>query len=525
MNEHRYDVTLIGGAFSGSATATLLKRWLPERRILVIEKAEAFDRKVGEATVEISALMLYRVLGLHDYLNREQLPKHGLRYWFTDSDALGLAEMSEIGPKEVPRLPAFQLNRAKLDEEVLATAQRAGVEVLRPAKVAATALGWPESRLTVEVEGESEPREIVTRWVVDASGRNAVLARRYGLHQRTEEHPTAAVWGRFTNVKDLDGIEVLGDDPRDPKLRPVASARRLATNHFCGYGWWCWMIPLSSGETSVGLVYNKELFSLPPGESLEGRFEAHVRNHPGLRELLADAELDREDFRSYAHLPYCTRQYADFGWALVGDAASFIDPYYSPGLDHASISGYATARLIEEDLTGRLDQAGLGSALKLHNEMFLRSYQRWLNGLYVGKYEILGDAELTAASFLMDTAMYYMGIVTPVYENVEALRTPIFSEDILPTKIAYTWMRFYNQRLVALARKRRELGLYGQRNAGWHHFVKTATLGRTGGMPMFRSGLKLWLRAERETFLARFFGRQPKRPAMAPKAMPRPAEA
>ena len=38
----------------------------------------------------------------------------------------------------------------------------------------------------------------------------------------------------------------------------------------------------------------------------------------------------------------------------MGDAASFIDPYYSPGLDHAAMSVYATARILEADLrTGR----------------------------------------------------------------------------------------------------------------------------------------------------------------------------
>ncbi len=517
MNHTAYDVVVIGGAFSGSVVATLLKRFRPETRILLVEKSPAFDRKVGEATVEISALMLYRVLGLHELLCREQLPKHGLRYWFTDGSAeMRLSEMTEIGPREVPRLPTFQLDRAKLDESLLRVASEAGVEILRPAKVGATGLAWPESRLTVETE-DGEEREIATRWLVDASGRNALLARRYGLLHQSKDHPTAAVWGRWKGVKDMDGREVMGLDPRKPCLEPVASARRLATNHFCGYGWWCWVIPLAGGDTSVGLVYNKELYQLPAGANLLEQYRKFTETNAGLRDLLEHAELDLEDFRSYAHLPYCTERYADFGWALVGDAASFIDPYYSPGLDHASISSYATARLIEDELSGRLDRPALGAALESHNGHFLRSYQRWISALYIGKYELMGDAELTAAAFLMDTAMYYMGIVTPVYENVEALRTPIFSEEILPTRLAYGWMKYYHHRLIRLARRRRELGIYGHRNVGWRLFVKTATLGRTGGMPMLRSGMKVWLRAEWETLLAGL-GKRPKKVTAKPMA-------
>ena len=53
--EFPYDVVVMGGAFSGAATALLLKRERPSTRILIIEKAREFDRKVGEATTEVSS--------------------------------------------------------------------------------------------------------------------------------------------------------------------------------------------------------------------------------------------------------------------------------------------------------------------------------------------------------------------------------------------------------------------------------------------------------------------------------------
>lgn len=518
MQSDHYDVVVIGGAFSGSVSATLLKRWSPESRVLVVETSKAFDRKVGEATVEISAMMLSRVLGLHDLMAREQLPKHGLRYWFADGPDRTLAEMAEVGPREVPRLPAFQLDRAVNDQRLFELAAHEGAEIARPAKVVGLELGWPQSKLTVE--SAAGRRQVTTRWVIDASGRHAVIARKLGILKRTPEHPTAAAWGRWEGIADMDGVEMTGLDARHPKLKPIQAARRLATNHFCGYGWWCWVIPLASGATSIGVVYDKRHFEWPPAGSLKARYLAFLRSQPGLRELIAQGRLDEEDFRSYAHLPYCAKQYMSRGWALVGDAASFLDPYYSPGLDHASISAFATARLIEADLKGELSAEKLDAEIEDHNARFLRSYRRWISALYVDKYEYMGDAELTGASFLMDTAMYYMGVVTPIYEDLDNLRHPLFGQPIAQTRIAYLLMRFYHRRLVSIARRRRRLGTYGHRNRSLQVLVRTAGLGFSGGLPMFKEGAKLWLKAELSTLGHRLRGARVKAPAAAPATAP-----
>jgi flavin-dependent dehydrogenase len=508
-----YDVVVIGGAFSGASCALLLRRWLPESRILVVERSEVFDRKVGEATVELSALFMHRVLRMADFLAREQLPKHGLRFWLSDGGDRLLSEMTEIGPGEVPRLPAYQLERAVLDQHILDTARNEGVEVMRPAKVAAVDLGWPESTLTLESASTPEngapgngsrtvPFTVKARWVVDASGRHAFLARRLRIQHRVEEHPIAALWGRWRGVADLDGPEVLGSDPRAPRIPQVAPSRQLATNHFCGYGWWCWVIPLASGETSIGVVYDKTLAE-PPGATPIERYEDFVRSRPGLRELIAGATLDRDDFRGYRHLPYRVERYADRGWALVGDAASFMDPFYSPGLDHAGVSAFATARMIEDDLTGRLaDDDAVAAAVETHNAVFERSYGRWLHALYVGKYRLMGDAELLACAYLVETALYYMAIVHSKYRDTDHMRYPPYGEGIWQEAVAWRMMRAFNRRLQILARQRRERGIYGRRNLGWRLYGNAPGSG-LGGVPMLRSGLRLWLRLEIGTLWAR----------------------
>lgn len=499
-----YDVVIIGGGFSGSASAILLKRWRPQTRVLVVEQSDAFRRKVGEATVEVSGIFLHRVLGLYDHLSREHLPKHGLRYWFTDRPDRSLAEMTEVGPAEMPRLASFQLDRSKLDQYLLALARQEGCEVLRPAKVKTLDDGWPTSALRLEDAQGS--RSVTCRWLIDASGRYNFLSRRKRLRQRVEEHRTAAVWGRWKGAVDFDGRGFMGEDPRDASVPHVSAARRLATNHFCGYGWWAWAIPLSGGETSVGVVYDKDLFQLPSGPSTLERYRAHVTSQAGLRELLHGAELNEDDFLAYSHLPYRTRQYMDKGWAMVGDAASFIDPYYSPGLDHASISIYATVRLLVRELDGNLETEALSQAIAEHNGNFERSYDRWLAALYLGKYELLGDAELTSAAFLFDTAMYYLGVVTPLAKDIDGMALPLFGVDLPQAKFAARLMQTVNGRLLKLARFRRQAGTYGRRNVGWRSYSKPFGVGLAAAVSPISKALRIWFRLEREYLMFRLKG-------------------
>jgi hypothetical protein len=183
------------------------------------------------------------------------------------------------------------------------------------------------------------------------------------------------------------------------------------------------------------------------------------------------------------------------GWALVGDAAAFLDPFYSPGLDHVAMSAWATARLVAADLAGELDAAGLERRVETHNARFARSYRRWLEALYLGKYELFGDAELTACAFLVDTALYYLGIVTPVYADREALANPSFGLENRSALWAYRLMRLFNRRMNRIARLRRATGRYGRGNTGRRLLGPVPELGR-GALPMLVAGLRLWLLLE-----------------------------
>jgi flavin-dependent dehydrogenase len=117
-----YDVVIIGGGFSGAATALMIKRKHPAARVLIIEKNAAFDRKVGKST----------------------------RY--------------------SARVQTFQVDRAKLDSHLLQCAVDAGCELLRPAKVTKIDLNGANGQ-TVDVDLTNGGRRAVGAENMMASSR------------------------------------------------------------------------------------------------------------------------------------------------------------------------------------------------------------------------------------------------------------------------------------------------------------------------------------------------------------------
>ena len=208
-----YDVIVIGGALSGAATATLLLRKNPGLRVLILEKSEKLTRRVGEATVEVSAYFLGHVLGMTRYLNDSHISKQGLRFWFANDKVTSLDQAAEVGPRYLARLPSYQLDRASFDEEVLRRVVEMGATVVRPAIVSKVSL-TPGGQQTMDVKHGERRLHVSARWIVDASGVNALLARKQGWWRSNTEHPTAAVWSRWRNVKDWDGRELAEKFPK-----------------------------------------------------------------------------------------------------------------------------------------------------------------------------------------------------------------------------------------------------------------------------------------------------------------------
>ncbi|HZZ58647.1 MAG TPA: tryptophan 7-halogenase [Opitutaceae bacterium] len=503
----RWDVIVIGGALAGASAACLLLRSDPQRRILILERSLRHGRKVGESTVEVSAYFLGRVLGLTDHLLEKHLPKQGLRYWAMNAETSELADCSEIGPRYHVPLPGFQVDRAVLDEHLLAQAAAAGAEVRRGVKVRGVQLASGADQ-TVEWEENGAPQTGAARWVVDASGPAAVLGRQERWLRQNREHPIAACWSRWTGVKSWD--ERARGELHPQWAGRVPAGRNSATNHLTGYGWWAWWIPLKGGDVSIGVVYDQRLCELPPGPSPGARLRALLLTHPAARELLAEARLRDEDVHYRANLPYVCERLATDGAVLVGDAAGFLDPLYSPGMDWIAITVCGAVSLIDAAARGE-DPAPLAAR---HNEAFVRGYWRWFRALYRDKYLYLGDHELMRVGFRLDVGLYYLGTVRQVFRRgAAALQIPAFTRPFAGPPAAL--MALYNRRLAAIARARRRRGAWGRRNAGRFAPFSSFTLGRGLGLQV-AAALLAWLALElREGWRA-----APGRPGPIPEARP-----
>ena len=488
-----YDVVVMGGAISGAATAVLLRRRMPDVKILVVEKSPAFDWKVGESTVEISAYFLTRELKIYDHLSREQLPKQAFRYWFHNEKVSCLREASETGPTQLARTPSFQIDRQKLDEHVLALAAQEGAEVWRPAKVVDVALNGDAGNTLVVEKADGTRATVLCKWVVDATGRQAMLARKRGGLSPIESHPTSAIWVRYRGVKDMDGMEIAGKDSSDPFHRAVLTARRLATNHFTGWGYWIWFIPLQGGETSVGLVWDTRLVQ-PEGATPLEKLTRFLDANPLTRELLTQRDAGR------GRLP------------AVRPPAVLRGPVHRSGLDVRRATPAASSipstrrastrwrsrstarvRLVEKALSGAPADE-MAKEYELHNKRYARYFTYFYEAIFRDKYYVMGDYDTMTIAFLMDTALYYLAAVIPIYRwSSERLGLPPYYQD--GSEIAFYPMRFYNRRLVAIAKRKKALGIYGNHNAGRRPgFVGFSVRGAS--WVMLGHGLLRWAKAE-----------------------------
>lgn len=451
-----YDLIVIGGALSGSSTALLTKRMLSGARILVIERSERFSRRVGESTVEVSSYFLGRALGLSDYLSEEHLLKQGLRFWFYNESGQCLDSCSEIGPHYNVRLASFQIDRAKLDEHLLGQCPPAGIEVLRPAEVKDFTLnpGGPQS---VTLRSGEKILTFTSRWIVDASGVAKLIARKSGWVRRNTDHPIATAWARWKGVKSWDSAELRSRFPA--YANRTFALRNTATNHLIGKGWWSWWIPLEGGDVSIGIVYDERLVDLPPGEKPIDRLRALLETHPLAKILLENADSIDGDVHWRKNLPYSTEKMVGDGFALVGDAAAFIDPFYSPGMDWISFTAYGAADLIAREQQGKLENGEIAE----RNERYRTSYDRWFKAIYKDKYYYMGDWELMRLAFQLDVGLYYFGVVSQPYKyGAGSFTIPPFSG---PHTTFPAWLiRTYNRRLVAIARNRLHRGTWGKRN-------------------------------------------------------------
>lgn len=398
----QYDVIVLGGGLAGLTLTRQLLLKHPQMRIAVIEKrsfpvAEA-TCKVGESTVEIGAHYLAENLKLKKHLIDDQLPKFGLRFFFKDSFQ-AIDEGTEVGARDFFTAPSYQVDRGRLENYLAELVAEMGADVYDAARIHNVHLEPDSEFHQVAYTKDDVDYTLSSRWIVDASGRAAVLKRKLDLAEEIE-HEVNAIWFRINSKIEIDKWST---DTSWHELTGKVPRRWLSTNHLMGEGYWVWLIPLASGSTSVGIVADPRIHPLDQFNSLEKMMDWLEEFEPECYDSI-QPDLDKvQDFLAMKNLARSASQvFSKDRWALVGEAGVFLDPFYSPGSDFIAIGNTMVCKLIEESLAGKpVDQ--LAPTLQ---SVYLTLFQNNLTA-YKDQYPLFGNPRIMAIKFVWDYAVYW----------------------------------------------------------------------------------------------------------------------
>jgi flavin-dependent dehydrogenase len=343
------DVLVMGGGATGQLAAAYLRLRFPNLKVAVVEGPHKNRPIVGESFVEITVDFLLE-LGLGAHLIEKHYPKYGLTYYFKPEidDPADRTYIVDEAPT-VPPLLSFQVNRFTFDREVRARNLENGIEMI-DGMVAGVKIGSGDESHTVTVQDPAQQEYTLrARWLIDATGRNRVLAKLLQLHETVNEQKNV-FWFRLINFKP----EIL-DHIRAVKKQNRAFVPYFATHHFFGKGNWIWCIPMRSPDNlpliSIGITYRKDIY--PHGEvrTMEQFLECVGREHEVIVELTRSGTVVDTNFYS-SYMWECRQRYSPDGWSIIGDAGDTVDPLYSVGMALSSVQIRQIAAIIERELNG-----------------------------------------------------------------------------------------------------------------------------------------------------------------------------
>ncbi len=399
----QWDVMVLGGGLAGLTLALQLKRARPSIKLLVLEKrahpVEEAAFKVGESLVELGAYYLAQTLGLIEHIQSRQLPKYGLRFFFSGPQMGSLAGGLEMGVSSFFNTPSYQLDRGRFENHLGHVLRELGVDFLDGASVSDIQLGKAGAWHHVRYFHNGEARVSAARWLVDASGRAALIKRRLGLKQRVS-HNINAAWFRIAERIRIDDWCPDGEWGGDGGSEPL---RWLSTNHLMGRGYWVWIIPLASGSTSFGIVADPRLHNPRTFNRFDRALDWLKTHEPICARFVEANRAKLQDFLALKHFSHGSKQvFSGDRWALTGEAGVFLDPFYSPGSDFIAISNSLICELICQEMKGK-DIRGLAN---IYEKIYLSYFENTLK-VYQDQYPLFGNMQVMPLKIVWDYALYW----------------------------------------------------------------------------------------------------------------------
>lgn len=333
------DVMVLGGGPAGAAVAITLAR--RGRRVILAHDEEG-RRRVGGESLPPSCAPLLRALGI----DPESLLVDGHLRSPGNVSSWG-GHLSATDFVRSPYGAGLALDRARFDARLRAVASHVGVRCLAGwLAVGDVAAGVPRLR------GSGGTLDVRARWLVDATGRAARVARRRGA--------TRLLTDRL--------IALVASYTADPGAVADEDARTLVES--APGGWWYSMLT-PSRERLVAFVSDADLVDRACRSSTSG-FERAVEGTEQVSRLLRrhGYALHARPRNVDARSGELDRAVGD-GWLAVGDAAWSVDPLSSQGMTNALYTGVQAGRAIDAAL------AGDGSPLAGYEAHLLRVRQAY----------------------------------------------------------------------------------------------------------------------------------------------------
>ena len=361
------DVAIIGAGPSGSVAAALLHK--QGFKVCVLEKQHFPRFVIGESLLPHCMEMLEEA-GFAEAVKAEpsfQFKNGAAFTWGNRYTYFDFTDKFTAGPGTT-----FQVRRAVFDKILIDEAAKQGVEVRFGHGVTAFDNSGAEARLSVATDG-GEAYELTARFVLDASGYGRVLPRLLDLETPSELPPRMA---HFTHIE---------DHITSPKFD---RNKILINTHPVHRDVWLWTIPFGDGRCSIGVVGTPDKLAGDP----ETVLKTFAMECPMLADILADAVWENEfPFRSIQG--YSANVKALYGkqFALLGNAAEFLDPVFSSGVTIALHSAKLAADLLGRQLNGEAAdwQTGFSDPLMVG----VNAFRTYVNGWYDHRFQDVIYAE------------------------------------------------------------------------------------------------------------------------------------
>lgn len=316
-----YDIVIIGGGPGGSTVGTLLKKYNPDLKVLILEREKFPRNHVGESQLPVIGKILAE-MGCWDKVEAAEFPiKIGAVYRWGLSPNLWSVDFVPVKDfKDEPRpahyvgqreRTAFQVERDRYDQILLTHALEMGCEVR-------------EETMVSDIQHKSDAIEHITlksgeqikaKYYVDASGNAAIIRRKLNIGIFCPSSlKNVAFWDYWQNARWAEKIGVGGTRVWVMSI---------------GTGW-LWFIPLSPTRTSIGFVCPLNHYKQSKKTPKELYFDA-ISQEKNITKLIQGAECEN-DFSSTKDWSFIADRMAGKNWFLCGEAAGFADPILAAGL-------------------------------------------------------------------------------------------------------------------------------------------------------------------------------------------------